>query len=180
MLEMAESQHTNAQEILSFQAYSRRVSTNARSTKPSWYNLVSDQDDCVPEWHKSLIVPHFKDGRDFAPLCNHSFIVQKTFTGTENQTYYHTIAAFAYPLNNVCLPSSTTRLHGPRLLQHDPKWSVCAFTHYPGIAGTKPWYSLVSCSRSASLMFNQLSSQLIQPLTFHEVTQNAISELKTI
>lgn len=86
MLEITKSQHTSAQEILSFQACSRRAGTNADSAKPSQYNLISDWDDCVPEWHKSLTVPHFKDRRDCS-LCNHSLIVQETFTGTENQKY---------------------------------------------------------------------------------------------
>lgn len=129
MLEMAESQHTNAQETLSFQAYSRRVGTSADSAKPSQYSLVSDWDDCVPEWHKSLTAPHFKDRRDCSPLCNRSLIVHETFAGTENQKYYHTTAAFPYLLRNPCFPISTTRLHGPGLLEGDPKWSACTLTH---------------------------------------------------
>lgn len=180
MLEMAESQHTNAQEILPFQAYFRRVGINADSAKPSQYNLISDGDDRVPEWQKSLTVPHFKDRRDCTPLCNHSLIVHETFTGTENQKYYHTMAAFPDSLNNLCFPISATRLHGPGLLQRDPKWSACTFTCYPITAATKPRYCLVSCSCSASLMSDHLSSRLFQPTAFREVTQNAISELETI
>lgn len=146
---------------------------------PILQNLVSAWDDCVPEWHKSLSVPHFKDRGDCTPLCNHSLIVHETFTGTEDQKYYHTVAAFPYPLNNLCFPISASRLHGPGLLQRDPKWSACTFTHYPTAAATKPWYCLVSCSCGASRMFNQLSSRLFQTIAFH-VTQNAIPELKTI
>lgn len=98
MLEMAESQHNDAQEIL-FQACSWRVGTNADSAKPSRYNPVSDWDDCVPEWHKSLIGPHFKDSRDCTSLCNHPLTAHETFTGTGNRKYYHKTAA--HPLNNL-------------------------------------------------------------------------------
>lgn len=166
MLEVAESQHTNAQEILSFQAYSRRVGTNANSAKPSQYNLVSDWDDCVPEWHKSLTAPHFKDRRDLTPLCNHSLIVHETFTGTENGKYYHTTAAFPYLSNNLCFPNSATRLHGQGLLERDAKRWACSLTHHPVTAARRPRCCLGSCSCSASLMFNWLSSPL-----FHKATQ---------
>lgn len=108
MLEMAESQHSDAQEILSFQACSWRVGTNADSAKPSRYNLISDWDDCVPEWHKSLIGPHFKDRRDCTSQCNHPLTAHETFTGTGNQKYYHTTAA--QPWNNLLLPISATQM----------------------------------------------------------------------
>lgn len=131
MLEMAESQHNDAQEILSFQACSWRVGTNADSAKPSRDNLVSDWNDCVPEWHKSLIGPHFKDRRDCTSLCNHPLTAHETFTGTANQKYYHTTAA--HPLNNLLLLISVTEMGWALWVQAIPmgsqmvSMSFCSF-----------------------------------------------------
>lgn len=83
------------------------------------------------------------------------------------------MAGFTYSLNNLCHPSPAITCR-PQLLKHDPKSSACTLV----TVATKLRDSLFFCFHSASLMFNQHNSGLIQPISSNEVPQKTISEIK--